>query len=831
MADRYWVGGSGTWNTTSTTNWSATSGGAGGASRPAATDNVFFDQAGTYTVTMTGALNCLDFNLSAGAVTFATGTTPSLAIAGSMAITNVTPTWNSTGGITFTATTSKTITSRSTTFNCSITFNGVAGSWALQDAFTLGATNTLTLTNGTLNLNGKTLTCGLFSSSNANTRTIAFGTGNVTVNGTGTVWTTSTITNLTTTGTQVVNVSNPTATATTVTSGSLSEANSISFNFTTGTYPLTLSAGTKRNLNFTGFGGTMGNSAQTIYGNLTLAASYTAGANAWTFAATSGTKTITSNSFTMDWPVTFDGVGGTWQLQDAFTAGSTRTVTLTNGTLDLNSKTLTCGLFSSSNSNTRTIAFGTGNITVNGTGTVWTTSTVIGLTTSGTQVVNVSNATATATTVIPGALSEANSISFNFTTGTYALTMFTGSWRNINFTGWAGSATVNTETIYGNLILAASRTYTGGSYSFAATSGTKTITTAGVTVAQAITFNGSGGTWQLQDALTQDTTVATTLTNGTLDLNGKTLTVGTSFATGVGTKNLTFNAGTLVCPASTSTAFNNAQPTNFTTTAGTGTGAISMTGSGGSTFVGGGSTYNCTLQNASSGGLTISGSNTFTTISNSTQPTTFLFTSSTTQTVTNFSVSGTAGNYVSIRSTTQGTAATLSKSSGTIDRNYLIINDSTATGGATWYAGANSLNGASTTMVAGTISGTLVGYDQPSAIGFWSWEMAPVGFITLQFASDSSFGGLITWTVNGNAVSALTGLTAVSVDGVNIPVFASPFFTGTNTLVTFGTYAGFVNGGTYTLRTVGFTNGNNTGWIFTSAPVAGAGNFFSFLTN
>ena len=54
MADRYWVGGAGTWDTTSTTNWSASSGGASGASVPTSADSVFFDQAGTYTVTLTG---------------------------------------------------------------------------------------------------------------------------------------------------------------------------------------------------------------------------------------------------------------------------------------------------------------------------------------------------------------------------------------------------------------------------------------------------------------------------------------------------------------------------------------------------------------------------------------------------------------------------------------------------------------------------------------------------------------------------------------------------------------------------------------------------------
>lgn len=45
MANRYWVGGSGTWDATNTTNWSATSGGAGGASVPGAADDAILDAA------------------------------------------------------------------------------------------------------------------------------------------------------------------------------------------------------------------------------------------------------------------------------------------------------------------------------------------------------------------------------------------------------------------------------------------------------------------------------------------------------------------------------------------------------------------------------------------------------------------------------------------------------------------------------------------------------------------------------------------------------------------------------------------------------------------
>ena len=135
MADRYWRGGTGTWNTTSTTNWSDTSGGAGGFSVPTAVDNVIFDQAATYTVTMTGALTCADITVSAGSVTFATGTTPTLAISGSMSLIGMT--WTSTGTITFNAsTTGQTILTSGTTINAPIIFNGVGGSWSLSDALT-----------------------------------------------------------------------------------------------------------------------------------------------------------------------------------------------------------------------------------------------------------------------------------------------------------------------------------------------------------------------------------------------------------------------------------------------------------------------------------------------------------------------------------------------------------------------------------------------------------------------------------------------------------------------------------------------------------------------
>lgn len=75
MADRYWVGGTGSWTQAGTANWSATSGGVGGASTPTLTDNVIFDansSSGSYTVTCDGLggtwqAACLDLTTTAPA--------------------------------------------------------------------------------------------------------------------------------------------------------------------------------------------------------------------------------------------------------------------------------------------------------------------------------------------------------------------------------------------------------------------------------------------------------------------------------------------------------------------------------------------------------------------------------------------------------------------------------------------------------------------------------------------------------------------------------------------------------------------------------------------
>lgn len=393
--------------------------------------------------------------------------------------------------------------------------------------------------------------------------------------------------------------------------------------------------------------------------------------------------TITTNAVSLA-TTNFTAQGSTPVLAGALTV---KAISITSfGGINLVSYTLTGTTFVAGTA--VTLAFGTGNITVNGSGASLVS--VPAPTVTGTPVINVSNNSSAASTVNISSSSEVSSVSFNITVGNYALTL-AGRSRNLNFTGFTGPTTFSSHINYGNVTLASAAsgaTYGTGTLTFSATS-SKTITANSASIASlAMTFNGVAGTWVLQDNIS--TTAAIALTNGTLDLNGKTFTTSFNARTAAGTKNLTFNGGTLLL-SGTATVWNNASPTGFTTTAGTGTGSISMSSASAKTFTGGGSIYNCTLSNDGAGELTVSGSNTFTTIANTVQPTTFIFTASTTQTVTNFSVSGTSGNIVTINSSPPGAAATLSKASGTVNANYLSLQDSTATGGATWNA-TNSTN-------------------------------------------------------------------------------------------------------------------------------------------
>jgi hypothetical protein len=399
----------------------------------------------------------------------------------------------------------------------------------------------------------QTLTCTGF------TGTLAFGTNTISLNSTGTVFTGATT--MTVTGTPQIILTNNSATGRTISPTAVTEANSISFRITAGTG--SLSFGTTpvfQDLDFTdgtnptGYAGSLGTVPATIYGNFKASTgmSATATANAIIFAATSGTKTITTAAVVFDRPFTFNGVGGSWQLQDALTSGATRTCTLTAGTLDLNNFTLTTGQFSSNNTNTRTLAFGTGKIVVTGNnGTVCTTNSSDGLTITGSKRIELSYSGGSLTRSISGAntsiIEGTNLLDYFVTAGSDTVTFNGGrAYGNIDFSNagastFTGTCTNNGMQVYGNLIFKAGMTINAGANatSMLATSGTKTITSAGQTLDFPLTISGLGGTFACSDALTLGSTRALTFTNGTLQLKaGTTNTVGSFVTTGTNAKYL-----------------------------------------------------------------------------------------------------------------------------------------------------------------------------------------------------------------------------------------------------------------------------------------------------
>jgi hypothetical protein len=402
----------------------------------------------------------------------------------------------------------------------------------------------------------QTLTCTGF------TGTLAFGTNTISLNSTGTIFTGATT--MTVTGTPQIICTNSSATARTITPTVVTEANSISFRITAGTGTFAISnTHAVRDLDFTdgtnptGYAGALGNATLTVYGSFKASTGMTktAGTGTYTFASTSGTKTINTAGVTFDNPFTFNGVGGTWQLQAALTSGATRTCTLTNGSLDLVSYTLTTGIFNSSNSNTRVLAFGTGKIVITGNNaTVCTTSTGTALTVTGSKRVELSYSGGTGTRTISGAtnatvIEGTNLLDYFVTAGSdtitfqaarnYATVDFSNGGTS-TFTGTWSNAT-NTTNLYGDLILNSTMVVGSGDQIVAmrATSGTKTITSAGQTIDFPLFIGGLGGTFACSDALTLGSTRALTLNNGTLQLKaGTTNTVGSFVTTGTTPKYL-----------------------------------------------------------------------------------------------------------------------------------------------------------------------------------------------------------------------------------------------------------------------------------------------------
>jgi len=585
MADRYWVGGTGTWNISSTTNWRTASGGTTVAAVPTAADNVIFDQAGTYTVTLSGALNCSNFTVSAGTVTFTSTGTPT--INGSMSLVSGTV-WSGTGLVTFNATTTgKTITTNGTTIGGPITFDGTGGEWTLTSALTTGTTLTTTLSKGTLALGNYTLTTGIFSSSNSNTRSIAFGTGNIvlahttaattvldmsvatgfTVSGTGGFTATAAITrsyafggsggsstnapNLTLTG-------SGTAVQTFTNNNWWKTLNFGSTVFTPATTTLniagtlTLSAGgTFSNLTIVGQGATINSNTNTTLGNLTCTSGVTLSANL-TLASnkilTHNSGTINLNGFNL---TAGSYAGGTLSVP----ISATRAITFGSNYIYL-TKTTT-GIIIDLAAYTEFSCSGIGGFSVAGTiARSYGLGTFIGPTDAQIAAGNVPNLFITSGSAIQ---------SLGFSTS-YQI----GYYGTINFTGYSGTPAISTVFLTG-LIIGNTGVFTNLSFNIHGTGNLNTGTSGlcpGLTIG---TTAAAAGTTTLTGACTFVNAGSITHGAGTLNLNGFNLTCGNGSnlgvysLTGTSTRSIIFGINNIICQGLSAATATNFSITGTTT--------------------------------------------------------------------------------------------------------------------------------------------------------------------------------------------------------------------------------------------------------------------------
>jgi hypothetical protein len=170
VSPRYWVGGSGNWSD-ATNHWATVSGGAPNvANTPSTATDVEFDgnsNATAYTLTIDGTPSCNELSFGAGPATSGTVTvagTNNLTIAGGYTLlSGMVLSW--TGVPTFTSTSGvKLLTNNTATpigNGSAIIFNGVGGTWQLQDAWAVTSSN-LQLTNGTFDPNDQTVTMSRF---------------------------------------------------------------------------------------------------------------------------------------------------------------------------------------------------------------------------------------------------------------------------------------------------------------------------------------------------------------------------------------------------------------------------------------------------------------------------------------------------------------------------------------------------------------------------------------------------------------------------------------------------------------------------------------------
>jgi hypothetical protein len=665
---------------------------------PRSHDDVVFDSLSNATA-YTATVNAVTGGIRTKALTIAGPLVGNVTLAGSTAIngihgnvtlpaTGLTRTY--TGAITLSgSSTGRTLTTNGVSLASTITVNGVNCEWTLGSALNIGNAS-MTVTNGSFDLDTYNISLANINSDNGNSRTIDFGSATVSCSTSG---------------------SSPISFGT-------SETNRASLTFIAGTSQISCAAQT---VTFSGnnqtfynvdFTSNSDNAVITINGvnsfnNLSFAGIFSDGVKVISFAnnqTITGTLTLSAGSNATR-----------RQFIRSDTIGTTRTLTCAAVSLtDVDFRDITIAGAAAPASGTR-IGDCKGNSGITFTGATtryWNLAgnnswSAAGWAASSGASPDVNNFPLAQDTAVFESTSPGSgatiSIFDSYNIGTIDMSARTSNTMTL-------ATFTTTPAIYGNWINGTGTTLTGtGTITFAGR-GSQTITSAGKTFTQGFTFNSPGGAVALQDALVSSAGNVCSLLAGTLDANGYNFSLSNGSApftvAGSTVRTLALGSGTWTIASQGASAFSASPATNLTVT---GTGTISLTSASAKTFAGGGIQTYPTLNQGGAGTLTISGNNTFANITNSYSATgaTTIAMGTTTQTVGSFTASGEAGRVLTVQGTSASSPATLILTSGTVTTpDYLTVTGVRAYNLTdTWYAGANSTNNGSLGWIfaAGTV--------------------------------------------------------------------------------------------------------------------------------
>jgi hypothetical protein len=658
----YWVTlAGGNW---SGNNWAASSGGAASTDNfPLAQDTATIENTGlntsatvtmnnviTYTgaVTMSTRTNAMTLSLSTGYTIYGNWTNGSgTTLSGAQTLT-------------FSGRNTQTITSAGKTFSGGITVDSYGGSVELADALNIGS-NTLTVTNGTFDTKNYNVTAGSLSSSNSNVRTIALGSSTVTLSS-NTAFEMSTSTNVT------VN---------------------------SGTSSIVL---TSTNPQFRGGGNTFYDvsTTSTSTGQITLTGVNTFNNLSFTAPASAGLRTcLCSSNQTITGTFTASGASPVRRVF-IFSSLLGTTLTYTVGTLsatDCDFRDITIAGTAAGSSPTRAGDCG-GN-----SGITFPAAKTVYWNLAGTQ-----NWSATAWAPSSGGTPDINNFPLAQDTAVFdeAAGSVTGTitinaaWNigtfdaSLRTSAMTLTTSTNTPFVYGDWKFGTGVTSssTTGTITFAKR-GTQAITSNGITFGCPVTIDSVTGVVQLADALSLGSTRTLALTSGTFDAVTYNVTTGLVSIVAAGTKTLKMGSGTWSLTG-IGTVWDVASASGVNFYKGSANIELVSTSTSARSFNGGGLSYNKLTIGGTTGTstLTITGNNQFTELA-STKTVAHTISISTSQTFGKWTVTGTAGNVVTLSGTETGN---ILAGACTDSIDYLAMGSIgfAATSPGEFYAGANS---------------------------------------------------------------------------------------------------------------------------------------------